>query len=592
MLESFVGSWRNVSLRFIFAMFSLMLTLKNMTLNQRSPNRIQRTEEETTMKRKWAVFLIAFNLLLLAVMLIPIGARAQGPNLLKNPGFEDGHYKQDGIREITVPNDWRMHWSDREANIFDGYEETARPETVVWNISGAPEHEKALFWKDGIFTVKIFKGWAPMWAAMSQDVGGLEVGRRYRLVAPVFIDIVAEYDSGKKVAPVDGRQGRVRLGASPVGTGWRDETNINYSGWWTGETISPFYQAYPTFIHEFTATAPDMTVWIEVASNYPHLNNGFFIDTVGLYALDEVDAGVEIDQPSQGTSEGAQPSQPSGPTPVPLPSPTPQADGAVVHVVQSGDSFWSLAIQYAEVMGLTPEEALLAIPALNNNPSVISSGMVLIIVPPSEDGGQATEESVEDEVDTGETAESSETSEELSAQATSEANTQSTIAEVLPQISPGSICVQVYEDVNGDNERAAEGEPPMADQAISLSQDGNTITTVITDGSADLHCFDSLESGTYQVRIFPSADYMVTGDDSWAVAIAEGVMIPVSFGLQIAPDSVADAGEQTGDAAADSAVEEPSSTSGLPDNLGVIVLGVAVVLVILAGAGVYLLRRG
>ena len=48
--------------------------------------------------------------------------------------------------------------------------------------------------------------------------------------------------------------------------------------------ISPWVK---TFVHEFTATAPDMTVWIEVASNYPHPNNGFFIDTVGLYALDE-----------------------------------------------------------------------------------------------------------------------------------------------------------------------------------------------------------------------------------------------------------------------------------------------------------------
>ncbi len=65
----------------------------------------------------------------------------------------------------------------------------------------------------------------------------------------------------------------------------------------------------------------------------------------------------------------------------------------------------------------------------------------------------------------------------------------------------------------------------MADQAITISQDGNTITTYITDGSGELHCFEDLESGTYQVQLFPTADYIVAGDDSWAVAIAEGVMV-------------------------------------------------------------------
>jgi hypothetical protein len=242
------------------------------------------------MKSKWTVFLSIIALTILITVLTPFQLQAQGPNLLKNPGFEEGHYNQDGITEITVPDGWRMHWSNRESNIFDGYAETARPETVVWNIAGAPADEKDLFWKDGIYTVKIFKGWAPLWAAMSQDVSGLEVGRRYRLVVPIFIDIVADYDAGRKVPPEDGRQGRVRLGTSPIGATWRDESAIAYSGWWTGENVYPFYQAYPTFIHEFTATATDMTVWIEMASNYPHPNNGFFVDTVGLYALDEVDS--------------------------------------------------------------------------------------------------------------------------------------------------------------------------------------------------------------------------------------------------------------------------------------------------------------
>jgi hypothetical protein len=545
------------------------------------------------MKSKWTVFLSSSTLIFLIFTLASFQVQAQGENLLKNPGFEEGHYNQDGIVEITVPNGWRMHWSNRESNIFDGYAETARPETVVWNISGAPAHEKNVFWKDGIFTVKIFKGWAPLWAAMSQEVSGLEVGRRYRLVAPIFIDIVADYGEGGKIPPVDGRQGRVRLGASPLGATWRDESSIGYSAWWTGENVYPFYQAYPTFIHEFTATAPEMTVWIEMASNYPHPNNGFFIDTVGLYALDEVDAAAVVGSGlGQGTQDtGAAVQSPAGPTAAPLPTATPRADGAVIHIVQPGDSFWSLAIKYAETMGLTPEDALQAIPERNNNPSVINNGMELIIVPPSEDGGQAvvevepTPEAVE--IDSDEPAEGTEDPVEEDA-----ADSRSAIAEVLPQVLSGSVCVQVFEDVNNDSQRAEQGEAPMPDQAVTISQNGNTVTTYVTDGSGELHCFEELEPGTYQVQIFPTADYVVTGDDSWAVAIAEGVMIPVSFGLQEAPQAVADAGEQAVDSTEDAAVTGQNAGSGLSDNIGIIVLGIAAVLILLAGTGVYLLRRG
>ena len=132
----------------------------------------------------------------------------------------------------------------------------------------------------------------------------------------------------------------------------------------------------------------------------------------------------------------------------------------------------------------------------------------------------------------------------------------------------------------------------MADQAITISQNGNTITTYITDSSGELHCFENLESGTYQVQIFPTADFVVSGDDSWAVAITEGVMVPVSFGLQAAPEGVAVAGEQDGNSTADSATTEGNSGSSLTDNIGIIVLGVAGVLILLAGVGVYLLRRG
>lgn len=540
--------------------------------------------------------LLVTGLMLATLVWSPEQIGAQGPNLLTNPGFEEGHYSQDGIAEITVPNGWRMHWSNRESKIFDGYAETARPETVVWNVSGAPADEADVFWKDGIYTVKIFKGWAPLWAAMSQDVGGLEVGRRYRLVAPVFIDIVADYDGGKKIPPSDNRHGRVRLGASPVGTGWRDEANINYSGWWTADTVNPFYQAYPTFVHEFTATVPDMTVWIEVVSNYPHPNNGFFIDTVGLYALDE--RGEVAQAPAAiAESAGGQAAGNTQAAAAPAPTATPRADGAVVHIVQFGDSFWSLAVQYAATMGITPEEALTEIPALNDNPTVISSGDELIIVPPSPERATAIAEAAEQPAEgeatpEAEEAEQSETEGETNTEAASGQSGNSALSQALLQVSPSSICVQVFEDSNGDGTRADVGEMPVSNQAVILRRAGSTISTYVTDDTGDLYCFESLEADTYQVQIQPTADYVVVGDDRWAVAMADGVMIPVSFGLQRATDVVADAGSAEEAPGAEDSAAAGSNEGGLSANMGYIVLGIAVVLVLVAGTGVYLLRRG
>lgn len=554
-------------------------------------------------------------------------AQTQGQqNLLTNPGFEAGYYNQDGIAQIAVPNGWRMHWLDNAT--FPGAENglpAYRPETVVWNIADAPEHEQTLFFRDGAYALKVFKSWAPMYAGLSQDVSGLQIGRRYRFVVPVFIDMIEEYDGSKKVPPSRADSGMIRLGASPVGAPWRDEGQITYSGWWTAETVQPFYQAYPVFVWDFTATQENMTLWVEMVSKYPYLNNGFFLDGLGLFTLDEVDTSVSAPAASgSGTGAGsggsAPPAQPL-PSATPFPTPAPRPDGSVVHVVQTGDTFWNIAIRYAPMLDMTPEEALPAIRELNNNPAFINVGQELQIAAPGTLAAadpapaEAEETAAEDEEASGEEAET-EDNEEASgeeAEATVAAEPEATEAEpeateaATDAVAANAICVSVYNDENGDGTRAGATEALQADAAVTLFHDGRTLSTYVSDGISEPYCFEDLESGTYQVQIFPPADYKATTPDNWAVAVANGVMVPVNFGTQQDQESAAPAeqvAEVAGVAEDTAAAGEPAATAattnaglanepgrGLFANLGVIVLGIAGVLVLLAGIGVVLLRR-
>ncbi len=531
-------------------------------------------------------------LVILAIMVAFIGsaaveetaAQTQGSqNLLVNPGFEEGNHHQDQIAEIVVPDGWKLHWLDGVT--FPGAWDNlpaGRPESTVWNSQGGIPEGEEILWRDGIYTLKVFKAWTPMYAALSQDVSGLEVGRRYRLVAPVYPDIVMDYDGAKKIPPDRPDVGQVRLGAGPVGAAWRDEGAIAYSGWWTGATVSPFYQSFVTFVHDFTATQENMTVWIEFRSTYPYPNNGFFMDTIGLYTLDAVDPSVNNPAPAGGGGAAA---VPAGPTSTPMPTPTPRADGAVVHIVQAGDTLWTIAIRYAETMGLSPEEALPAIMELNNNPAFINAGQELMIVPP----GQAAP--VEEEVATEEAATSdAETAVEEPTPEPTAVPAEEPAAETSP--TANAICVAAFNDTDGNGQRdLAEGL--MADAAISVFRNGANVATYVTDGINEPYCFPDLEDDTYQVQIFPPADYVMTTTGSWAVAVSNGMSIAVEFGTKFDANAgavaVADAGvAETAVPATAPATAEPASGSS---NIGFIVLGAAVVLILLAGVGVFLLRQ-
>jgi hypothetical protein len=469
-----------------------------------------------------------------------------------------------------------------------------------------PEGEE-IYWKDGVYTMKVFNSWAPMWAAMSQDVENLEVGRKYRLSVPIFIDIFEEFEGGQKIAPWREDTGRIRFGASPVGATWRDENAIDYSGWWTAETIDPFYLAMPTFVWDFVATQPNMTIWIEMASTYPYPNNGFFFDLPGLFATNETAAAPAATaapvqgQPAATTAPAASAGQVVAAQPAAtIVPPTPRADGAIVHVVQQGDSLWLIAIQYADILGMAPEDALPYLQELNNNPTFLNPGDEIIIQPAAETA--ATPEGTPAEgttsAETTPALDATPAAEETSA-ATAEAGSDAEATAAFEPVEElaGTICVGAFEDANADGQRN-DGEALVANAAIAIARAGTTVSTYITDGESEPFCFELTQADSYELQLYPPAGFAATTEDNWAVSIANGESYTVSFGLSQTTQTAADTtGAETTDAAATetaaTADEAAAAEEGSGINrLGLIVLGVAAVLVVLAVVGVILLRRG
>ena len=552
------------------------------------------------MKLKHLALLVLVGAIVALISLPRADVNAQeivSENLFTNPGFEGGYYNQGSIAQIAVPNGWKMHWLDNVA--FEGTNglPAYRPETVVWLITDAPEKERALFWRDGSYTLKIFKGWAPLYAAVSQDVSGLEVGRQYRMVVPIFVDMVEEYKGGGKVQPHRNDSGFIRFGVSGVGATWRDGSQIAYSPTWTADNVVPFYLAMQTYVWDFTATANSMTVWIEMGSNYPYRNNGFFLDGLGLYALSTT--GLANPGPAGSTgSTGSGAPVVAGPTLTPFPTATPRADGAVIHIVQSGDSMWTIAIQYASTLGIPPEEALPLIKDRNNNPAFINVGQELVIIPPGEVVPVATEEpaaegeatAVPDQEATA-APESAETTEVAAAPAETGGSSDAPVAS-----ASNSICVAVFNDADSNGAQDVSNESLQANAAITLFRAGSTLSTYVTDGISEPFCFQNLDPDTYQVQVYSPAGFAPTTADNWAVSVTPGTALSVAFGVTAVTETAAVADTSADTAVPTVSASTPADTApasgGFFSSIGGIVLVIAGILVLLAGAGVIMLRRG
>ncbi len=189
-----------------------------------------------------------------------------------------------------------------------------------------------------------------------------------------------------------------------------------------------------------------------------------------------------------------------------FPTPTPGSDGRIIYIVQEGDTLWRIAaIAGIEVVDLRD---------LNNlNPDdVVFPGMQLILGL----GGPAVQQ-------------------QTAVPAATEAPAQPT---VTPAPGNGTLCVLLFEDVNGDSMRQEE-EVSLEGGAINISnRDGSVSITLDTPAhdpaseNLDYLCSEGLQEGDYNVSVAIPEGYNPTTALNSAVELQAGDITYLPFGAQ------------------------------------------------------------
>jgi hypothetical protein len=147
------------------------------------------------------------------------------------------------------------------------------------------------------------------------------------------------------------------------------------------------------------------------------------------------------------------------------------------------------------------------------------------------------------------------------------------------EIGAGTICVFLFNDINGDG-MPGDQEYPIADGAISVTDKENRISenkTTLWD--APSICFEELPEGEYNISVAPPQGYNPTSNMNYALVLKGGQTSLINFGAQKSSEAP---------------VEIPGE-DGSKANTGNILLGILGILLVLAGVGLgfyfWLLKR-
>jgi LysM repeat protein len=265
-------------------------------------------------------------------------------------------------------------------------------------------------------------------------------------------------------------------------------------------------------------------------------HNDVYLDDLELVAV-SIPGGAAAPAPVAAPTQAPVAANAGPPPSAPQPRPPP-SDGAVVHVVQPGDTVWGLSVQYDVSM-----DQILRLNGMNQDTPLLIGQEVVIAVP-----------------------------EATSPPAPAPTETPATATEIAA-LNTGELCVSAFTDSNGDN--VMDPDENLVGGVVFVLQNTQAIAaTRTTDGLSEPYCFVQ-PAGAYSLLIQVPAGRVATSDTRWGLVLAPGTPVNINFGSQPA-----------------AGVSSVTARSAPENGLGKALSGLAgIVLVIVAAAGMFWVLR-
>ncbi len=490
------------------------------------------------MQKIRSLVLAGLTLILLGLLIVsPITpTQAQQQNLLTNPGFEPAYnngvangwaawYEDSGDKCNSKPSDWdfvcRPEWG-----------EEGDWSNLGLVVSGRSQHVGAQYitWHAGVYqTVNVTPG-----TRVRFTVNGYSRAANEQPPAPSYTDW----------AP------RMQVGIDPEGRG---QWNVGVI--WSGE--NNVRDSWQTLSIETTAGASGK-VTVFVSSQFRLV--------VAVAHMDSWWDNAVLEAVAPAATPTATPAPTRAAPPTPSATSTPRPDGAIVHVVQSGDTLFGIALQY----NITVDE----LRRLNANTlagsDLLQIGMELVV------SGAPAAPTVAPTV-----APTQAPVEQPSGGATTPAPAGSQ--------DVSSLCVSAYNDRSGDLMHQADTEELLPNAIFSLVGVDGPAGAYTTDGISEPYCFQNLKPGNYVLRQTPPAGYLTSGPGEWGVLLGAGQVYALQVGYT--RDTGATGGNAT--PTTEVTVEPETSSNSLNKLLNTIVRvsGIIVLILALIVGGLFIVSR-
>jgi hypothetical protein len=280
------------------------------------------------------------------------------------------------------------------------------------------------------------------------------------------------------------------------------------------------------------------------------------------------DASMVMTSPGTPPTDTPPPPPPpptEGPPPAPRATPTPRPDGAIVHVVQAGDTLFGIALMY----GVDPDQIRQLNAGSIGAGDLIQVGQELVISLPSQ----------------------TPTPTPLPAPAPeSAAEAEAPGAEGEAEAGAAAVCVLAYHDRDGNTFRDEETEELLPNAEFTVADTSGVIARYTSDGVSEPYCFTGLTPGAYRVIQISPPGYAPSGPSEWPVGVAEDTSIDVTFGNVRGEGEAGEAeGSEATEAAPESGDEGKTSGSSTVNRIFSAVAKISGVLVLLLAAGMAVL---